>query len=255
MRGQFTPSWDESYYALYPSSFKNYPSIIINDLNISLGRQEPKFKLIFKQEINSFLSPSDTPDFPNDQVINLPYSFDFSFLQTFWDKISLTPLEDAVVRIVKESIEPRLIRLDISGGKVKVRLEGESKPLPLSVLGDGVQRVLLIALALVNAKNEVEGQEGKIVLIDELESGLHFSVQEKLWELIFEYANSWKIQFFITTHNRDTINTFYYVANEERNLGKGFLFRLQYNRERKLEAIPYNMERLEDALEMNIEIR
>jgi AAA15 family ATPase/GTPase len=207
------------------------------------------------QEIVSLISSSDTADFPNDSVIYIPFNYDINFMQKLWDKISLTPLEDAVLRIIKESIEPRLIRLDISSGTAKVRLEGESKPLPISVLGDGVQRVLFIALALVNAKHELDGREGKIILIDELESGLHHSVQEKLWNLIFEYAKKWQIQFFITTHNQDTLNTFYYVANEVQNQDEAFLFRLQYSRTGKLEVIPYDVDRLENVLEMNIDIR
>lgn len=258
-RGQFTPSWDESYDALFSTNLLPVTrGLSINNMRITKNESDRKFKVFFEpSKTNSAiaLSSSDLTDFPHDQVINIPLINDYSILQKFWDKISLTPLEDTVVRIIKEAIEPRLIRLDISSGVAKIRLDGINKPLPLTVLGDGVQRVVLIALALVNAKNEVEGQEGKIVLIDELESGLHHSVQETLWQLIFEYAQKWNIQVFVTTHSRDTLRTFFYVASEEKNQGQGFFFRLQYNRKGKLEAIAYDQERLEDALEMNIEIR
>lgn len=258
IRGQFTPSWDESYYALYPSFYKNYPSITINGLVISPqgSAQDTKFKLIYPEaKIDSFLSSRDTPDFPRDEVINIPFSGQVDFIQSYWDQISLTDLEDEVIKLIKDTIEPRLIRLDISGGVAKIRLKNETKPLPLASLGDGAQRVLLIALALVNAKKDTQNGEGKMILIDELESGLHFSILEKLWEFIFEYAKKWNIQLFVTTHSSDTVNSFSRIMSNDDNQGEGFLFRLQYNREKKLEIIPYQIERLEKALEMDFEIR
>ena len=55
-RGQFTPSWDESYYALYPLKLESYPSIVINDLIISLKTQDPRFKVVYPSEkIDTFL--------------------------------------------------------------------------------------------------------------------------------------------------------------------------------------------------------
>jgi AAA15 family ATPase/GTPase len=152
-----------------------------------------------------------------------------------------------VLHILRHTVEPRLVRLDVKEDKTKVRLEDESGPLSLQTLGNGVQRVLLLALALVNAK-------GKMLLIDEFEAGLHFSVQEKLWELVFEYAQKWNIQIFATTHSEDALRSFYYVASKPENREKAFFARLQFNRQGKLEAISYDIDRLEDALELNLEI-
>jgi AAA15 family ATPase/GTPase len=257
-RGQFVPSWSESYDALYSvNSNVGEKALQINELEIVKQHNEdkptnPEFRVTYRADFAAIfpfaLNPSDTPDFPNDELIYIPFYSDNNILQKLWDKIALTPLEDEVVKMLKETIEPRLERIDVSGGVAKVKLENEEKPLPILALGDGVQRMLFIALALVNAK-------GKMLLIDELESGLHHSIQELLWKMIFQYAKSLEIQVFVTTHSKDTLRTFKYVSSEAANKNQGFLFRLQHNRKGKLEAIAYNQDRLEDALEMNLEIR
>lgn len=107
---------------------------------------------------------------------------------------------------------------------------------------------MILALALANAK-------GKMLLIDEFEAGLHHSIQEKMWELVFEYAKQWDIQVFATTHSEDTLRAFYYVASRPANKEEAFFLRLQFSREGKIEAIPYPTDRLESAMELNFEIR
>lgn len=53
---------------------------------------------------------------------------------------------------------------------------------------------MLLTLKLLGAK-------GGFLLIDEFENGLHYSVQEKVWQLVFELAEQLKVQVFATTHS------------------------------------------------------
>jgi AAA15 family ATPase/GTPase len=62
-------------------------------------------------------------------------------------------------------------------------------------------RVLQLSLKLFSAK-------GGFLLIDEFENGLHYSVQEKVWALLFEMAERLDIQVFATTHSWDCIESF-----------------------------------------------
>jgi len=63
----------------------------------------------------------------------------------------------------------------------KIRLRGTPHPVPLGSMGDGMLRVLQITLKIFAAR-------GGLLLIDEFENGLHYSVQEKIWNLIFQLA-------------------------------------------------------------------
>jgi AAA15 family ATPase/GTPase len=72
-------------------------------------------------------------------------------------------------------------------------------------MGDGVLRILQLVLGIYPATNG-------ILLIDEFENGLHFSIQEQLWKLIFELAKTLDIQVFATTHSWDCIEAFTHAA-------------------------------------------
>ena len=80
-------------------------------------------------------------------------------------------------------------------------------------------RVLGIVLALVNAKDG-------ILLIDEFENGLYYSVQPDLWRFIFRLAQSLDVQVFATTHSWDCIEAFQRGAIED-HLEEGLLIRLE----------------------------
>jgi len=94
-----------------------------------------------------------------------------------------------------------------------------AKPIPLSSMGDGMLRVLQLLLAMYPAK-------GGYFLVDEFENGLHYSVQEGLWKLLFDLAIRMDIQVFATTHSSDCIAAFANVARARID-SNGCLFRLK----------------------------
>ena len=79
-------------------------------------------------------------------------------------------------------------------------------------------RVLQLVLKVFPAK-------GGFLLIDEFENGLHFTVQEKVWELLFELAQKLDIQIFATTHSWDCIESFTNTAIARQDV-EGVLFRV-----------------------------
>lgn len=180
---------------------------------------------------------------------------------SLFDKLALTPLQKEVVKAL-QIIETGITDLnflkddrrrnrfsrernDDNDERVPyIAIEGEKTPRRLSSMGDGVNRILTIILAMLNAK-------GGVLLIDEFENGLHYSVQQKLWKVIFNLSRSLDIQVFVTTHSRDAIRAF--VAENIEN--DGTFIRLE-RRKNKVVAVTYdNKEDLELVLEQDIEIR
>jgi AAA15 family ATPase/GTPase len=187
---------------------------------------------------------------PFDKCVYIPFDSNELFpLSLYWDKIVLTPKEDNVKQILKETILPKIVRLNVNQERILVRLEDEEKPIPLKNLGDGAQRMLFLAVALVNAKDNA-------LLIDEIETGLHYSLMEKTWEIIFKYAQELNIQVFVTTHSQDALIAYNNVLERAQNKEQGAFFRLQPNRKsEQIEAIAYDVEELELALEANLDPR
>ena len=70
-------------------------------------------------------------------------------------------------------------------------------------------------LILVDTKYEFgKTKEGEIVLIDEIENGLHYSMHRPLLEFIFRSAQQLQRQIFITTHSSEFLDKFIGVLND-----------------------------------------
>jgi hypothetical protein len=148
-----------------------------------------------------------------------------------WDRIVFTE-QEALVKKALLVMEPNFENLTFvrSDGyspsslrsrpsrTAMVKLSGVDRPVPLNSMGDGMLRVLQLSLKLFAAK-------GGFLLIDEFENGLHYSVQEKVWALLFEVAERHNIQIFATTHSWDCIESFTKVA-VDRTQTDGVLLRL-----------------------------
>lgn len=175
------------------------------------------------------------------------------YIANFFDNIALTEKEDNVIEAL-QIIEPNLNKLAfIAESQYRFRrpivtLKGSNRRFPLKSMGDGINHILSIILALVNCENGC-------LLIDEIDNGLHYSVQENLWKVIFDLAKKLNIQVFATTHSNDCINSFTEVLKEENNASIGGFYRMQKRKSGKIELVEYNAEELNSVSEHNIEIR
>jgi predicted ATPase len=142
-----------------------------------------------------------------------------------WVEIAVSDELDDVVAAL-QIIEPAINRVGVEGEPVRiprVNIPGNGKSLPLRSLGEGMNRIFGIAVALVNVRDGM-------LLVDEIESGLHFSAQYHLWRLIFEVAHRLNVQVFATTHSWDCIEAFQTAAlKNERS--EGLLIRLGWGRD------------------------
>lgn len=172
-------------------------------------------------------------------------------LATLWDLTSLTNLESEVISALK-LIESRVTGVafveDVSQKRERiplVKIKGVDEPLPLKSMGDGMTRLFHIIVALVNAQNG-------LLLIDEFENGLHWSVQPKVWNIVFQLAKKLNVQVFATTHSRDCIEGFDSAWNKYPDLGA--FFRLDA-KDGFIRATEYTSETLTDAIDMDVEVR
>jgi AAA15 family ATPase/GTPase len=168
-----------------------------------------------------------------------------------WDGITLTAKEQYVYDALK-IIEPTTERIAFIGENTRertavIKLTNLPSPLPLKSMGDGINRILTIILALINAENG-------FLLIDEFENGLHHTVQEKLWNIIFKLAEKLNVQVFVTTHSEDCIAGFESVLNSNSNTLDGKLIRLD-NQGGTIKQVEFDANELKIATEQDIETR
>lgn len=71
--------------------------------------------------------------------------------------------------------------------------------MPFSVYGDGIKKILYILNKLFDATDS-------ILLIDEIETGLHKKYYDQLFPVVFELAKKLNVQLFIATHSMEAID-------------------------------------------------
>jgi len=180
--------------------------------------------LVYRRENNENLKTDDiiVKGFPNQEGSSkrIHYIFvsdksinDKKKVSELWNNVYMTDFEDDIISILR-IIEPQIKSIGFvddlreKGNRVPmVRLMTSKIPTPLSSLGEGMNRLLGIALALVNSKDG-------FLLIDEIDNGIHYSAQSDLWRLIFEGAKRMNVQVFATTHSWDCIEAFQQAATE-----------------------------------------
>jgi hypothetical protein len=144
-------------------------------------------------------------------------------LARWWDLVAMRNCEDRVIDCLKlispveriTFVEYPLSRAD---RMPIVRLQTDPFPIPLKSLGDGMTRIFQIALAIERSQagrrdqpdllsliEESPPVRTPLLLIDEIENGIHYSVHAKLWGVLLRLAAENDIQVFATSHSWDCI--------------------------------------------------
>ena len=126
-----------------------------------------------------------------------------------WDRVVMERREHEVVDAMR-IIAPELRsihfltdhaserRMGFATSGVLLGMRGGGPRVPIGSHGEGMRRLLALALALV------ETTDGWL-LVDEIDTGLHWTAMEGLWKLVIETAARASTQVFATTHSLDCI--------------------------------------------------
>ena len=145
--------------------------------------------------------------------------------------------------------DSRITTWEILNSVAYVGLEGIDQLLAVNMMGDGLRRYLNIVAASANPINN-------ILLIDEIENGLHYSAYKKLWEAIFALAVSTNKQVFVTTHSKETLQKLNQMLEEHPEYHNEMrLYTLENTLKKGYQAYKYTYEGLTGACENDIELR
>lgn len=172
-------------------------------------------------------------------------------LARMWDKVSLTPAEDQVVEALK-ILEPKAERLSFqsqvsANSGIIVKMSDQPKPVPLGSMGEGMRRILTIAMSLVSVNNGT-------LLIDEIDTGLYYNTLVDMWRLVIETAIKQDAQVFATTHSWDCVRAFQEALQLTSDKNAGCLLRLD-KVANDITATRYTPDELKIAVSQAIEVR
>lgn len=229
---------------------ENNKNIIDYKLGLEINIKNNSYVLSLKNNLRFIHNKSTSTK--NFQFISTK-NIDDNTNAKLWDNISLTDKEQFVVDALKiiEPLVEKIAFVELTSRSRSrsaiIKLSNSSDKFSLGSMGDGINRILTIILALVNS-------DKGYLLIDEFENGLHHSTQAKLWEIIFYLADKLKVQVFATTHSNDCIAGFEKALNNKENNIDGKLIRL-INNKGKIKYVEYDEEELKITTENNIETR
>jgi hypothetical protein len=177
-------------------------------------------------------------------------------LLALWNEVVLTSAEATVVGAL-QFIDPAVDRIAVqvttagtyygrgSRGGFIVKRRGVERPVPIGSLGDGIWRMLVIAIAITQSR-------GGVLLVDEIDTGLHHSIMSEMWQLIYNTAKELDVQVFATTHSYDCV---YSLAPLCASADEQNPITVQRIEPGKSAAIPYALNQVRIAAEHQIEVR
>ncbi|MCX6579215.1 MAG: AAA family ATPase [Candidatus Aminicenantes bacterium] len=165
-----------------------------------------------------------------------------------WFNQVLIKKQDEKILKILQTVEPRLVNLFLGSENIVYGDMGFTKLLPLNTAGEGLNNLLAIILAIYETS-------GGVVLIDEIENGLHYSTQAILWAAVIEAATAFNVQVFASTHSYETVKAFSAACEKlDDKDDKVRLFRLE-NEKDKIRLIDFNHEMLSTAIMKDWEVR
>lgn len=184
-----------------------------------------------------------------------PESLDLNPMRDIWDRVLTEGRESEVIaamRILETDLESihfltgyaSRARSGRAGALLGFR--GGGRRVPLGSYGDGTRRLLALSLSLIQA-------EQGVLLIDEIDTGLHWTVMEEMWRLVIDTARRHSVQVFATTHSYDCLRGLASLVESQPDIG-------QYVSAQKIEgsldrAVRFDATDIQVALDQNIEVR
>jgi predicted ATP-dependent endonuclease of OLD family len=182
----------------------------------------------------------------------VPVSFTLSnpVLAAEYDNAYLEGNADKVLQAIQVIDSSIIEAKTLSIGEPMLYLKRKGKNFgPVSLFGEAINKVVHLLVRLVN-------HPGAILLIDEIENGIHHTNQSEFWRILFKLSVEFGTQIFATTHSLEMIEAFRDVALEAGNEEVGAYFELARNiRTRRVSGVRHKLTTLDYELKRKKAVR
>jgi len=139
-------------------------------------------------------------------------------------------------------------------GMLYLRKTGAENYIPINYFGDAIQKIVRYIINILDLAKT--NNKGKILLIDEIENGIHYTAQADVWRMLIKLCKHYHVQLFATTHSLEMIKAFQSVCLEEEFEGMGGYFELGRSaKTQQIIAVKHDLETLEYELATGDTIR
>ena len=155
--------------------------------------------------------------------------------------------KDARLLSALKIIEPNLQSIEVNSASGVPMIWGDiglSELVPLAMMGDGMTRLARLVLAIA-------ASPGGLVLVDEIETGLHHTVLSDVWRAVDEAAKEFDTQIVATTHGYECVR----AAHTALGSGDGFLLHRLEVTDKGNRCVTYQPEAIDSAMRHDLEVR
>ncbi len=151
------------------------------------------------------------------------------------------------INLILPRVEGVEILADDAGESYLSTTTTDGRQLPIHDLGGGAVRLFRLLLGFFAARQGV-------LLMDEMENGIHYSAFTKVWGHVRQWMDTWNVQVVATTHSAECIDAAIVAfACAPGDLSIHTLFRNESTG--GIEAVTFTGEALEGARDLNLEVR
>ncbi|MDR0966092.1 MAG: AAA family ATPase [Myxococcales bacterium] len=232
-------------------NFEEWEFLKENETALIINQNENETKIVNLGN-GGFYRDGRLIDLKKTKLMFLMTTFDFSrYSDLAAERLAILDAEDRQGELVEalKLLEPEfreLRNLKIEGKNIIHAKIGDRKPKPIHYLGDGFCRALSIVLVLATTRDG-------IILIDEIENGLHHSILRDFWQAIIEAAKLYNCQIIATTHSFEMIEA---LSESAKEIDFKDIAYIRMDKEGdKVSAAQYKADVIANALRFDMEVR
>ncbi len=190
--------------------------------------------------------------------LNIPFipfgfSYDHDLTRFYSSHIQLSSKRREKFIAALTKIIPKIKTIEVNAGFAKdavllIGQEGEDAVLPLATFGDGFLKLFRLLISIII-------HSGKRLMIDEIDTGIHYSKMKDFWKILIESSIDNKVQLFATTHSKEALQYYKEALEELGYQDKGRVIKLVEHKNKEVKAYTYIFEQFEQSLDNDNEIR
>ena len=174
-------------------------------------------------------------------------SYSFAIVYEMVEKLVAQKDEHIIIDALKY-FDSRINDFRLVGADILVDI-GLEKLIPIQLLGDGARKFFALIVSLYSCRNGV-------LLVDEIDNGLYYSVMKKLWKIVFKTAEQFNVQLYATTHNIDSLQGLEKVLSDDNEFqNQVSLYKLIHRDDDSMRILHYDYESFSTLLQNENDIR
>lgn len=146
-------------------------------------------------------------------------------------------------------VDPRIIDIQYVGDEFLVDIGGERR-FPMNVMGDGFLKVFNLVLSIYSSSDG-------ILIVDELDNGIHYSIMPGLWRAVIAACRRLNVQLYASTHSLDLLKGLVNACESDKDGCQDLVsaYKLVRRPDDEVVSIHYSAQDLAFSLKQEIEVR